>query len=87
MNNTLVLFYSPKPRTQVRILNIENGLFKYNIAGLNTASSRRQPVTSVAKDLNWGRPRTSPASGESGTRTLDRRITIRTRRPPRHAAS
>ena len=24
------------------------------MTGLNTASSRRQPVTSVAEDLNWG---------------------------------
>ena len=29
---------------------------------------------SVGKDLNLGQPRTNPASGQSGTRTWDRRI-------------
>ena len=43
--------------------------------------------TSVAEDLNSGRPRTNPASGQSGTRTRDRRIASPTRWPLGHAAS
>ena len=41
----------------------------------------------MAEDLNSGRPRTKPASGHSGTRTQDRRIASRTRRPLGHPAS
>ena len=40
--------------------------------------------TSVAEDLNSGRPRTNPASGQSGTRTRKARPT---RWPLGHAAS
>ena len=37
--------------------------------------------------MNSGRPRTNPASGQSGTRTRDRRIASPTRWPLGHAAS
>ena len=43
--------------------------------------------TSVAEDLNSGRPRTNPASGHSGTRTRDRGIASPTRWTLGHAAS
>ena len=43
--------------------------------------------TSVAENLNSGRPSANPASGQSGTRTRDRRIASPTRRPLGHAAS
>ena len=43
--------------------------------------------TSEAEDLNLGRPSTNPASGQSGTRTRDRRIASPTRWPLGHAAS
>ena len=43
--------------------------------------------TSVAENLNSGRPSTNPASGQSGTRTRDRRIASPTRWPLGHAAS
>ena len=33
--------------------------------------------TSVAEDLNSGRPRTNPANGQSGTRTRDRGLRVR----------
>ena len=51
--------------------NIRNNESKWNITGLKIPTGRRQPVghfTSVAEDLNSGRPRTNPASGQSGTR-------------------
>ena len=35
--------------------------------------------TRVAEDLNLGRPSTNPATGQSGTRTRDRRIASPTR--------
>ena len=35
----------------------------------------------MAKDLKSGRPRTNPASGQSGTRTRDRRIAIHSATP------
>ena len=43
--------------------------------------------SSVAEDFNSGRPRTNPASGQSGTRTRDRGIASPTRWSHRHAAS
>ena len=43
--------------------------------------------TSVAEDLNSGRPITNPENGGSRTRIRDRRMSSPTRRPPRHAAS
>ena len=43
--------------------------------------------TSVAEDLNSVRPRTNPASGQSGTRTQGRRIASPTRWPLGHAVS
>ena len=43
--------------------------------------------TSVAEDLNSGLPWTYPASGQSRTRTLDRRIASPTRWPLGHAVS
>ena len=43
--------------------------------------------TSVAEDLNSGRPRTNPANGWSRTRIRDRRMPSPTRRPLGHAAS
>ena len=43
--------------------------------------------TSVAEDLNSGRPRTNPANGWSRTRIRDRRMPSTTRRPLGHAAS
>ena len=45
------------------------------------------PFTSVAEDLNSGRPRTNPASGHRRTWTSDRGITSPTRWPLGHAAS
>ena len=35
----------------------------------------------MAEDLKSGRPRTNPASGQSGTRTRDRRIAIHSATP------
>ena len=43
--------------------------------------------TSVAEDLSSGQPSTNPASGQSGTRTRDRRIASPTRWPLGPAAS
>ena len=42
--------------------------------------------TSVAEDLNLGRQRTNPASGQSGTLTQDGLIASLTRWPLCHAA-
>ena len=44
-------------------------------------------LTSVAEDLNSGRPRTNPANGRSRTRIRDRRMSSPTRRPLGNAAS
>ena len=43
--------------------------------------------TSVAEDLNSGRPRTNPANGRSRTRIRNRRMSSPTRLPLGHAAS
>ena len=37
--------------------------------------------TSMVEDLNLGKPRTNPASGQSGTQTRDRRIACPTSWP------
>ena len=61
-------------RFRWKIIQIQHNRIK-NPAG------RRQPVgyLSVAENLNSGRPSTNLASGQSGTRTRDRRIASPTR--------
>ena len=44
-------------------------------------------LTIVAKDLNLGRPRTNPVSGQSGTRTQDHQIVSPVCWPLSHTAS
>ena len=74
---------------------VPTGLFRVNftlqqhnrIKNPNWQKATSWLFTSVAENLNSGRPSTNPASGQSGTRTRDRQIASPTRWPLGHAAS
>ena len=61
--------------TQKQIIQTQHNRVK----NPNSQKATSQLFTSAAEDLNSGRPRTSPASCQSGTRTRDRWIASPTR--------
>ena len=67
-----------------RTWKLSSGLF--SLPDWLPLSLRGWLFTSVAEDLNSGRPTTNPASGHSGIRTRDRRIASTTRWPLGHDA-
>ena len=56
--------------TQKQIIQIQHNMIK----NPNWQEAASWLFTSAAEDLNPGRPRINPESGQSGTRTRDRRI-------------
>ena len=61
--------------TKKQIIQIEHNRIK----NPNWKEAISWLFTSVAEDLSSGQPSTNPASGQSGTRTRDRRIASPTR--------